>query len=339
MKRIISKIKASLKKAVGKRSTILRKVHVKVSAKAGRHTKKTTLSRKQTTITAKTGMPIEIAVAESKFYIPSQARQEKRDYLAPVDLPLGYAQDRIVLQVRDPLWIHAYWEITKPTEDRLKQEFSGLINKGFRKVLRVYDVTDKIFTGDNPNHFFDIEITPAADNWYINTKKAGRSWCVDLGLILDDGRFITIVRSNTVSTPLDGPSDITDEKWMIPDDIFARFYGMGIGTGSSPFKLKKGERFKREFGSGGLFSGSIPAKKKKVKGFWLVVNTELIVYGSTQPDANVTVAGQPVKLRPDGSFSVRFLLPDGKQVIPVVATSSDGEQKRKITPIVTKETS
>ena len=110
--------------------------------------------------------------------------------------------------------------------------------------------------------------------------------------------------------------------------------------GSSPLKLRKlwEERIKSEFGSGALSSLASPVKKEKQKGFWLTVNTELIVYGQTQPDAKLTVQGRPLNLRSDGSFSLRFFLPDGKQIIPVVATSSDSEQVRTITPIVTKET-
>jgi hypothetical protein len=50
------------------------------------------------------------------------------------------------------------------------------------------------------------------------------------------------------------------------------------------------------------------------------------------------VQGRAIKLRPDGTFSLRFALPDGKQVIPVKAVSSDNEEERTITPIVNKET-
>ena len=70
----------------------------------------------------------------------------------------------------------------------------------------------------------------------------------------------------------------------------------------------------------------------------MVVNTELIVYGATEPDAKVTVQGQPITLRPDGTFSLRYALPDGKQVIPVEGTSSDEVETITITPIVSKET-
>ena len=75
-----------------------------------------------------------------------------------------------------------------------------------------------------------------------------------------------------------------------------------------------------------------------VKDFWLVVNAELILYGATEPDAKVTVQGIPVKLNPDGTFSLRFALPDGEQVLTVKAVNQDGDMSRQITPIVTRRT-
>ena len=92
--------------------------------------------------------------------------------------------------------------------------------------------------------------------------------------------------------------------------------------------------------SPGITSVSSPGKKitPRERSFWLVVNTELIVYGATEPDAKVSVQGKEIKLRPDGTFTLRFALPDGKQVIPVNAVSADQVDERTITPIVTKET-
>jgi hypothetical protein len=72
--------------------------------------------------------------------------------------------------------------------------------------------------------------------------------------------------------------------------------------------------------------------------FFLEVATELILYGRTKPDAHVTLAGKPVALRPDGTFSVRFHLPDGALHLPVVAVSSDKEHTRQITTNVNKNT-
>jgi uncharacterized protein len=59
------------------------------------------------------------------------------------------------------------------------------------------------------------------------------------------------------------------------------------------------------------------------KGFWFNVNAELILYGATEPDARVTIGGRVIKLRPDGTFSFRFALPDGVYELPAVAVSAD----------------
>jgi hypothetical protein len=50
------------------------------------------------------------------------------------------------------------------------------------------------------------------------------------------------------------------------------------------------------------------------KFFWFNVNAELIIYGANELDAKVTIGGRAIKLRPDGSFSFRFVLSDGDDV-------------------------
>jgi hypothetical protein len=79
---------------------------------------------------------------------------------------------------------------------------------------------------------------------------------------------------------------------------------------------------------GGLSSplgGQVPGR-----GFWFNINAELIIYGSTEPDATVTIGGRQIKLRPDGGFSFRFALPDGNYDLPVAASSADGGETRGV---------
>jgi len=78
----------------------------------------------------------------------------------------------------------------------------------------------------------------------------------------------------------------------------------------------------------GISSFSSPFGGMPAKGFWFNVNAELIIYGATEPDAKVTIGGHHIKLRPDGSFSFRFALPDGNYDLPAMAISSDGTDSR-----------
>lgn len=325
---------------------ILRKMKEKIRRVMRREkkpaVKKETLSKVKTRISAQEIKQAalgarETAVEEAKF---SQGKQPVTPAVLPQELPPNYGEDKIVLQVRDSWWIHSYWEVNPRTLEGLQDRLGAAFSTA-KRALRVYDVSHIIFDGANAHRYFDIELSCGANDWYIDTGGPGRSWCVDIGLRLASGEFITIARSNTVTTPLEGPSWITDEEWMIPDEMFARLYGMGFGFGrSSPVGKAWQERIKREFfSSPGISSVASPIKKApKEKPFWLVVNTELIVYGATEPDARVTVQGRDIRLRNDGTFSLRFALPDGKQVIPVRAVSADSEDERAITPIVTRET-
>ena len=74
------------------------------------------------------------------------------------------------------------------------------------------------------------------------------------------------------------------------------------------------------------------------RGFWFNVNAELILYGATEPDAHVTLGGHPIKLRPDGSFSFRFALPDGQYALPAAARSGDGAETRRANLKFSRET-
>ncbi|MBN2507463.1 MAG: DUF4912 domain-containing protein [Verrucomicrobia bacterium] len=92
-----------------------------------------------------------------------------------------------------------------------------------------------------------------------------------------------------------------------------------------------------QLGQAGLWSGALSSIGSvsspfglpgKPQSFWFNVNAELVIYGATEPDAQVTIGGRPIKLRQDGTFSYRFALPDGNYFLPAVAKSANGEDQR-----------
>jgi hypothetical protein len=206
----------------------------------------------------------------------------------------------------------------------------------------VYDITATAFDGGNANYHFDIDVGADADNWYINTGQPNRSYCIDIGLLSPTGAYKTIARSNPIHTPRASVSEEVDERWMSLEQEFERMYalsgGFQIGAGSLELKEMMEKQLRMQLASeapASLFSMQAPRKER---GFWLALNAELIIYGATVPGAEVTMQGNPVQLRPDGTFSARFSLPDGEYVIPVTARSPDGIEERTITPTVTKTT-
>jgi hypothetical protein len=81
-------------------------------------------------------------------------------------------------------------------------------------------------------------------------------------------------------------------------------------------------------GDAGSSYGEAPGRIEAPRKFWFNVHAEVVIYGATEPDATVTLAGRTVELRPDGTFSIRFALPDGIHSIEASATSGDGFDRR-----------
>jgi hypothetical protein len=48
--------------------------------------------------------------------------------------------------------------------------------------------------------------------------------------------------------------------------------------------------------------------------------------------------GEPINVRPDGSFHVRFDLPNRRQVIPILASTKDGVEQRTVVLAVERNT-
>lgn len=158
-------------------------------------------------------------------------------------LPQYYGKDRLVLLPKDPNWIFAYWELNPGTrrqiENRVQKPWN-LLDLNLR-VHRLQMLEEK------EEDFFDIRIVPSADNWYINTNGPDRKYFVELGVFLEGGHFLSILQSNTVTTPRDDISDIIDENWKLTDWQMRRFYRrISLHSLSSPERLLKERKYQVE---------------------------------------------------------------------------------------------
>jgi uncharacterized protein len=261
------------------------------------------------------------------------------------DLPNGYGKDRIVVMVRDPYWLHCYWELTRHAIQRAEAALGQEWHTA-RPILRLLDVTGNDTSSASEATVRDVEIHGGCNNWYLDVNNPPRSFRVDIGYLARSGRFYVVARSNVVSTPRAGVSDVLDENWADIDVSKAeRIYAMsgGFDPTASSLELKQlfEERLRRPLGSPAITSfgsGAFGGLAGKGRKFWFQLDAELIVYGATEPNARVTLQGEPVKLRPDGTFTMRFSLPDGRQIIPAVANSMDGVEERTIVLAVERNT-
>lgn len=271
-------------------------------------------------------------------------RLKNLSYSCPADRKEGFAKDRLVVMVRDPYWLHAYWEISRHgvqrAEAALGQEWHAA-----RPVLRLLDVSSNSTTSAAEMVVRDIDIHGGVNNWYIEVQDPPRSYRIDVGYLTASRKFFTLARSNVVSTPKAGASAAVDENWSDVAENFDKIYAMSGGyTADSVNELQElfEERLRRPMGSpmitryGANADGVLGAARKKE--FKFELDAEMLVFGSTEPNAHVMLQGEPVQLRPDGSFTVRISMPNCRQVIPAVASSADGVEQRTVVLAVERNT-
>lgn len=278
------------------------------------------------------GKTIRQKAVASKYYLG--AEEAAMPPVESMEVPGGYGIDRIVAMVRDPHWIFTYWEVTLERYRELEAHFGDEWPR-CRMVLRVTDIDA------DPEEFFDITLPADARNWYINVH-ADRSYRVAIGVLGPDGTFVEVAASNVVKTPRTGMSDVIDDRWMVPDEIFERIFaasgGYDMQASSEELRALIERRLLEEISSGAVssFGSGAIREEERERGFRLWVAAELILYGATEPDARVTVQGKEIRLRGDGTFSLRFALPDGTVEIPVSAVSADEVEERTIETAVQK---
>ncbi len=207
------------------------------------------------------------------------------------------------------------------------------------------DVSSEDTTSAAERHIRDIPIHGGVNNWYVDVLEPPRSYRIDIGYLSRRGKFYVLARSNVVTTPKAGVTDSLDENWANVQKQFDRIQNpssQGQGPNNHAFQLDLRdlfeERLRRPMCSGVLQNLSTTVLPSLGRDFHFQIDAELIVYGTTEPNARVTLQGEPVQLRSDGSFTVRFSLPDSRQIIPAVAASADGIEERTIVLAVERNT-
>ena len=324
---------------------LLRKVRSKKSSRAGKAPaakKRTSSARKSKSSVAKRKRKPGRALRRVKGI---RAKAKKAKDLSTEEVFVGAGprsrrpeKDRIVLLVRDAYWLHAYWEVTRQSVLRARAAMAEHWHTA-QPILRLVQMDHGATTSSAERVVRDVPIHSGVSNWYIDVEDPPGSFRVDIGYLAESGRLYTLARSNIVTTPEPGSSDSIDENWTDVAEHYEKVFNQSGGNevkGNRELKKVFEEQLRRPMNSPVVARYGTGQNRKD--NFNFEVDAELIIFGSTRPDATVTLKGEPVKLRPDGSFTVRMHLPDKRQVLPVVASSADGIESRTVVLAVERNT-
>ncbi len=253
--------------------------------------------------------------------------------------------DRLVLMVRDSYWLHACWEVSRKSIERAKAALAQDWHTSI-PVLRVTEVDGEVMTSGSERLVRQIEIHGGVKNWYIDVVDPPKTYRCHLGYLATNGRFHAIARSNVVTTPRPGSCEEIDENWNDVAENVEKIYALSGGSdeehADGELREMLEQRFRRPVGMpmaarlglvGDQFTNGKPNHD-----FDLNIEVEMIVCGTTKAGSYVTLSGEPVKVREDGTFMVKMDFPDKRQIFPIVARSKDGLEQRTIALAVERNT-
>jgi hypothetical protein len=184
----------------------------------------------------KTLHPIEksrdMEAAEEVIPPPRETPQKESAPHPLPAIPWLYGDTKIVAVARDPYWIFTYWEINGAVREKIQHQYGLKAWESGKLLLKVYDVTNHYFY--DSRQVSEVQVNDYCNNWYIHTGQPGNTFLVELGLLLANGTYIFIARSNMVTMPRDNVSDIVDEEWLLPAEYEKRVYGRYVEVHGSP---------------------------------------------------------------------------------------------------------
>lgn len=246
---------------------------------------------------------------------------------SPVSSGGREAKDQLILMVRDPFWLHAYWEISAPLVERIRAAMGHLWHTA-DPILRLYKVHSDNVGALRQEFITDIQIHGGINNWYIDVDDPPSQFLVEIGYLARDGQFFVLLSSNIVETPQRYIHDAfghPDVSWMgIPPDFCSGVFSDSLNKGD----FKNGQSGPES--SAPLVSDETRIIPNAVRDFSLAVDSEIVIKGKTDPGVQLSIKGEKIRLKEDGSFSIRYHLPERRHVFPVVAVSADGMETQTV---------
>lgn len=268
-------------------------------------------------------------------------------------LPEAYGTQRLKLTPRDPHWIHAHWDFTR----QQLAAASGMSAEG-ELVLRVYerDTRGPLVS--------ETRVAPGAVRWLVHAPRAAASYAAELGFYDARHQWSALAGADPVRTPPASPS--ADRGFEVatwtPGGQLQRH---GTPTAlKSPERLPEtgspvsdegfqsvGLALPGSFAQAGVFpeapspppsspgvsgwssagpvsSLSSPLEAAPQRTFRLEVNAEVVLYGATEPNATLRLGHRIIPLNADGTFRLRFALPDGVHEVRLSATAAGTGEER-----------
>ena len=195
------------------------------------------------------------------------------------------------------------------------------------------DVTGDDAGASTQTRVRDVPIHGDVDHWYLSVDPAPRRYRIQIGYRAPNGVFFIMAQSNRVQTPRPGSHSLQAR--------LRKSASRSNGSTDVAVDLEKRPTYDLR----ALPTAKLPVPRATSNGngsepgdpdapgeppVELRLHAELILHGSTDPEVELKLLGERIPVSRDGTFSQRFTLPEGRQVIDAVATTRNGCHQRTI---------
>lgn len=274
----------------------------------------------------------KVAAAQSQHMPQLYSSRSKANDLAYLpDAQSDISEDVFTLDMIDPYWLHATWCLRRKTVERAR---IGMGQYWFtaKPMLRVTVLNDgDSGTGGRFQHLRDVLIHGHVNHWFIAVLNPPATYVVEIGYYCPtQKKFYGLMKSNVVSTP-QVRSALRYEKsaefaWMTVCGLQPAAVPSWSPNNHNLYK-KWAEKTNKTLASD---SSTLKVETPDVaqNELPLRVTTEMVIYGSTTPDSQVTMNAEWVAVQPDGTFMLRIDVPEqGRQMITIDSMNRKSSQQ------------
>ena len=284
---------------------------------------------------------------------PEPASGSERSVAVPAPVA-PEVPSHITFLPRDPQWAVVFWEISSSDQERATA--AGAL----QLCLRVADVTGLPAGAVHPHTLQELVVSAGAREWHLPMPVSDRDYRVELGYRTAGGGWFSLAISSVARMPAQEPASVVADAFLpfsLDEPVSAapvapvssggveheRIYQLATAPALRSRRvgsevLHEGDQDSARSGGLNASGAGLWASGRSESGsglvqprsFWLVADAELIVYGATEPTAQLSIGDQDVPLEADGTFRVHVPFRDGEQLYPIRAVAADGEQERAI---------
>ncbi|MGL4593338.1 MAG: DUF4912 domain-containing protein [Thermoguttaceae bacterium] len=253
--------------------------------------------------------------------------------------------EQLVLLVRGSFWLQAFWEVESRSVERAKVAMGPFWHTAV-PVLRLFRIESDGLASPKRVFIRDIVVHGGVNHWYLDVADPPAMFQVDLGYLSRERNFHPLLSSNSVETPsrqvVDDDIEQLDGNWRGVADDLDRVYKWSGGSSQSELRRVFEEQLGRSM-SAPLLSQYRASQQgishiKSKRNFLFDVNADLLIHGKTDPNVQVTIRNEPIDVAEDGTFCVRFSLPEKRHIFPMEAEGSDNVEMQRVVLTVERNT-